>query len=256
MLRKSLWILLLVVVHTTLFGVNHNIYSEGKSSSHTLAKFLAHGNKKLGKELTYEFADIYIDEAKKEGINWDVAFVQMCLETGFLKFGGLVEDGQNNFCGLGSFDSKKGASFPTIREGVRAHIQHLKAYSTTDDLKGTLIDPRFHLVQRGSAKNVYDLAGRWAEDPKYGVKLYSLLKRVDRLNSGDVVLRAEISAGYEPVKNVDITEVEIVEPVVMVIEKDKVEVVEVETKPAEDSVYTSEHTSEEESPLIGDGWNR
>lgn len=244
MLQKPLLITLILLISLNLFGINHDIYSEGKSSSHTLATFLSSGNEKLGKELTYEFANIYIEEAKKEGINWDVAFVQMCLETGFLKFGGLVEYGQNNFCGLGSFNSKKGASFPTIREGVRAHIQHLKAYSTTDDLIQELIDPRFHLVQRGSAKNVYDLAGRWAEDPKYGVKLYSLLKRVDRLGSGDLILRADVPADTETtVETVEL----VVEPVELVVEP---------IEPVKDPVEPVVMVVEESSPLVGDGWNR
>ena len=37
----------------------------------------------------------------RKGSNSDVAFAQMCLETGFLRFGGLVTMDMNNFCGLG-----------------------------------------------------------------------------------------------------------------------------------------------------------
>lgn len=180
-----------------LFADNTVIYGPGNSSKDTLSNFLQYGNNKLGKELRDEFAQIYIEESKAEGINWDVAFVQMCLETGFLKYGGLVESGQNNFCGLGSFDSKKGASFPTIREGVRAHIQHLKAYGTEEELNGELIDPRFHLVKRGSALNVMDLAGRWAEDPKYGIKLKSLLKRMIYLDYKRSIILASVEAEKE-----------------------------------------------------------
>jgi hypothetical protein len=196
MFRKLILIQMMLFIINNMFAVNDKIFSTGSSSLETLAQFLSNGNKELGNELVNEFAKIYMEEDEHEGINWDVAFVQMCLETGFLKYGGLVDFGQNNFCGLGSFSSNQGASFPTIREGVRAHVQHLKAYSSTEELKGSLLDPRFHLVQRGSAPSVLDLAGRWAEDPKYGHKLLSLLDRVDRMERGDFILKANIPLDF------------------------------------------------------------
>jgi len=207
MIRKLVILHTLLLLVSTIYGVNDKIYSQGSSSVDTLAQFLSQGNGELGEELVYEFATIYIEESKIEGINWDIAFVQMCLETGFLRYGGLVESGQNNFCGLGSFDNKQGASFPTIREGVRAHIQHLKAYSSTEDLNRELLDPRFHFVERGSALNVHDLAGRWATDPKYGIKLVSLLQRVSLIESTQLVLNAKVPMGYQ----------EVSEPKVMVV---------------------------------------
>ena len=189
MLNKVIIILTFSLFSTFVYGVNTEIYSNGSISADTLSLFLSMGNRSLGSELANEFASIYIEEAKAEGVNWDIAFVQMCLETGFLKFGGLVDDTQNNYCGLGSFDNRQGASFPTIREGVRAHIQHLKAYSSFDKLNKKVLDPRFSLVKRGSATNITELAGRWAEDSRYGSKLISLLKRVNNLESrGDVFL--------------------------------------------------------------------
>ncbi len=202
-MNKRLSLLAIIVsISLNLFAENTQIYTTGSSSIESLSNFLAYGNNSLGKELTDEFAKIYIEESKAEGINWDVAFIQMCLETGFLKYGGLVEPGQNNFCGLGSFDSKQGASFPTIREGVRAHVQHLKAYATADELNGELIDPRFHLVTRGSATDVMALAGRWAEDPKYGIKLTSLLKRMNYLEYKQSVLLASVKTNekYDKLK--------------------------------------------------------
>lgn len=188
MLKMINLILIILVFITNIFGVNEKIFSKGSLSPETLSQFLLSGNNNLSGELVEEFATIYIEEAKYEGINWDVAFVQMCLETGFLSYGGLVDKDQNNFCGLGSFNNRKGASFPTVREGIRAHIQHLKAYSSTEDLKNELLDPRFHFVKRGSAINATDLAGRWAEDPHYGIKLIALLEKVHFLEKTDIVL--------------------------------------------------------------------
>ena len=108
---------------------------------------------------------LYIEIGKKYGIRVDIAFAQMIIETGFFRFGGIIKPSQNNFAGLGAADgSSGGASFPTPRAGVIAHIQHLYAYSSTAPLPTgeTLIDPRFNLVTRGSAKTWFDLNGKWA----------------------------------------------------------------------------------------------
>jgi hypothetical protein len=127
-------------------------------------------------------ASYYIEEARKEGINSDVAFVQMCLETGFLKFGGLVTGDMHNYCGLGAIDSsQRGERFPTEEIGVRAHVQHLHAYALTTPLKGELVDPRYKYVQpRGKAPDIFGLAGTWASDKAYGQKLDALLEDLGR----------------------------------------------------------------------------
>ncbi|GHV06520.1 hypothetical protein FACS1894217_05360 [Clostridia bacterium] len=110
-----------------------------------------------------ELGAIFIEEGDAEGVRGDVAFCQSCLETGFFKFGGDVSAVQNNFCGLGATGGGvKGASFTTPRDGIRAQIQHLKAYASKDALKNSCIDPRFNLVTRGIAPNWEDLNGRWA----------------------------------------------------------------------------------------------
>lgn len=57
----------------------------------------------------------------------------------------------------------KGAWFESARLGVRAQIQHLKAYANKETLVNPCIDPRFGLVTRGAAGNKWTgLNGRWA----------------------------------------------------------------------------------------------
>jgi hypothetical protein len=122
-----------------------------------------------------------VEEAAIEGVNHDMAFAQMCLETGFLRFGGLVTPEMNNFCGLGSIGPGQiGERFPDPRTGVRAHIQHLKAYATDEPLKQTLVDPRYRWVRYGSAPKIQGLTGTWAADKEYGNKISSLLERLYR----------------------------------------------------------------------------
>lgn len=149
-----------------------------------LVEFFLSENPEFDKNEISILADYYIDEAKTENINSDVAFVQMCLETGFLQFGNLVTKEMNNFCGLGAIDENhRGEKFETPLLGVRAHIQHLQAYATTQDVKlnNELIDPRYNWVHKTKlAKNVFELSGAWATDLNYGKKLDGLLTKLEQ----------------------------------------------------------------------------
>lgn len=91
---------------------------------------------------------LYLSEGAAEGIRGDVAFAQSCLETGNFGFAGsAVTLDQNNVCGMGvTANGMKGISFDTPQMGIRAQIQHLKAYANTDALKNPCIDPRFKYV--------------------------------------------------------------------------------------------------------------
>ena len=133
-----------------------------------------------------KFCQIYVEEAKAEGIKVEVAFMQAMVETGWLKFGGSVQISQYNFAGIGALDGGvQGATFKTVREGVRAQIQHLKAYANEKSLNNTQVDPRFHLVKRGSAKYVEWLGQKenpngygWTTAEEYGYKILRLIKEL------------------------------------------------------------------------------
>jgi hypothetical protein len=72
----------------------------------------------------------YMRHGQALGIRWDIAFFQMILETGALRFGGDVRPAQNNFAGLGaSGGGAHGESFADISTGVKAHLQHLLMYA-------------------------------------------------------------------------------------------------------------------------------
>jgi len=155
------------------------IMGTGRSSVNMLAEFLENNNHKISKAKALKIAHIYVQEADKEGVNYDVAFSQMCLETGFLKYGGNVSPRQNNFCGLGVVKKgTHGLSFSSIRMGIRAHIQHLKAYASKAHLRNPIVDKRLKFVKRGCVKTIGDLSGRWARDKHYSRKIYSLMTRL------------------------------------------------------------------------------
>ena len=130
---------------------------------------------------------LYISEGEAEGVRGDIAFAQSCLETGNFTFSGsAVNLKQNNFCGLGVTQrGKTGLSFESAQLGIRAQIQHLKAYASTDKLRNALADPRFRYVKRGCAPYVEWLGQKenpqgkgWAAGEKYGEKILSILKAI------------------------------------------------------------------------------
>ena len=126
----------------------------------------------------------YISEGKTEGVRGDIAFAQSCIETGNFLFPNCnVTLDQNNFCGMGVVaDDSKGNSFETPQIGIRAQIQHLKAYASTESLVNECVDPRFKYVARGSAEYVEWLGiqenpnGKgWASAKDYGSKILRVL---------------------------------------------------------------------------------
>jgi hypothetical protein len=154
---------------------------EGLVSPPALAAFLVSVNPGAEKSFAGELAVFYVEEGAAEGVNHDAAFAQMCLETGFLRFGGLVRPEMNNFCGLGSIGpGQPGEQFPNPRTGVRAHIQHLKAYASTEPLNRELVDPRYRWVRYGASPAIRGLAGTWAADPGYAEKIGTILTRLYR----------------------------------------------------------------------------
>lgn len=157
-------------------GTPSKIMTDGIRSDRFLAHFLQKNNSKVSFQTAISLAQIYIEEAKNEGVNHDIAFTQMCHETGFLKFTGSVKAEQNNFCGLGATNEHDpGDSFVSERIGIRAHVQHLKAYADSQTFKTALVDTRYKFVKRGSAQTIQELTGKWAQDPKYDVKISYLL---------------------------------------------------------------------------------
>ena len=107
-------------------------------------------------------AAIFLDEGKKEGVRGDGAFCQALIETGYFKFGGDVKPGQHNYAGLGATGGVPGLTFIDDRTGIRAQIQHLKAYATTVQLTQACVDPRYKYVSKGCAQTFECLSGKWA----------------------------------------------------------------------------------------------
>lgn len=138
---------------------------------------------KGGASTIEQFAQIFYEEANAEGVKAEVAFTQCMKETGFLKYGGDVLPNQYNFAGIGATGAVHGASFKDVRTGIRAQIQHLKAYASTSPLKNACVDPRFNLVTRNTAPYVEWLGIKenpngygWATAKNYGYDIVGMVK--------------------------------------------------------------------------------
>ena len=177
------------------FGVNDTPKTEIMGEAHATAQQMAlfcrskNAEPKLTSCTLEQLAEIFLEEGKAEGVRGDVAFAQSLHETGYFKFGGIVLPSQNNYAGIGALNGNatgQAATFPDPRTGVRAQIQHLKAYASTEPLVNTCVDPRFSLVTRGSAPYVEWLGA--ADNPNgkgwavpgsgYGANVVKLLSQI------------------------------------------------------------------------------
>ncbi len=143
-----------------------------------------------------EIVRLYYEEAAAEGVRADVALCQALKETGFFAYGGDVLPEQNNYCGLGATGNKaKGAYFATPQQGVRAHIQHLMAYATTERPHAPLVDPRYDLVRLyrsdiyGKIRTWTGLNGVWAvPGTSYGQDILLLHREATTPDASDASL--------------------------------------------------------------------
>ena len=137
-----------------------------------------------------DFCKIYIEECKNEGVRVEVAFAQAMVETGYLSFGGDVDISQYNFAGMGATgNGVKGNSFSTVRLGIRAQVQHLKCYASTDKLNGDCVDPRWGEWLRGKAPYVEWLSipnnpygTGWAGSATYADLIKGIMENINKYN--------------------------------------------------------------------------
>ncbi len=143
---------------------------------------------KGGADSIETFCQMYYDEALAEGVRPEVAFAQTMKETGFLQYGGDASIEQFNFAGLGTTGGGvPGNSYPDVRTGIRAQVQHLKAYATADPLEQECVDDRYEYVKKGAAPYVEWLGQQenpeglgWATGDNYG---YDIVRIIEDMRS-------------------------------------------------------------------------
>lgn len=162
------------------------IMGKSQASIEQMRAYIRKMNPKVS-DSVIKMIPLYITEGAAEGVRGDVAFAQSCLETGNFTFSeSAVTLAQNNFCGMGvTKTGMRGNSFKSTAEGIRAQIQHLQAYASTNRLKTRCVDPRYTYVNRGCAPYVEWLGIQenpkgqgWASGRNYGQKIINILNSI------------------------------------------------------------------------------
>ena len=135
------------------------------------------------------------------GVNWVLAYVQAAKETGYGRFGGVLDESFHNPCGLkvpsggDDYDPNAHKRFDNWEQGIIAHLDHLALYSGAKGYPKTVYveswkaeslsinetyDPR-HIGWFGTtsgilgkATNAIDLGNKWAPSSSYGVDLFRM----------------------------------------------------------------------------------
>ncbi len=132
-----------------------------------------------------DFVNQLWQAAIDEGVRPELLYAQVMIETGNLRFGGDVLPEQCNFGGMGATgDGKRGLSFDTVLKGLRAQALHLRAYAgyeplTVDPSEAQKVDPRYSAwILSRKANIIRKLAGTWAMDKNYAVKLVRVMNEL------------------------------------------------------------------------------
>ena len=168
-----------------------SIFGEGEASKKQAVSLIKQNNPKVRLACSVEeLVDLYWRESEREDIRPDLALAQSIVETGTYAYGGDVQHNQNNFCGLGTTGGGvKGATFKTPELGVRAHIQHLLAYTQKKRPKTAIVDPRYELahnirMERGMVDTWYGLNGTWAMGSLYCEKIMATYQKMLAMPGG------------------------------------------------------------------------
>ena len=162
-----------------------SIFGEAEATKKQAVAYIKQANPKVRLDCSVEeLVDLYWQEAEREEVRPDLALAQSLVETGTYAYGGDVHHKQNNFCGLGTTGGGvKGASFKTPELGVRAHIQHLLAYTQKKRPQTKIVDPRYELahnirLERGLVDTWYGLNGTWAMGSLYCEKIMATYQKM------------------------------------------------------------------------------
>ena len=168
-----------------------SIFGEAEATKKQAVAYIKQTNPKVRLDCSVEeLVDLYWQEAEREEVRPDLALAQSLVETGTYAYGGDVHHKQNNFCGLGTTGGGvKGASFKTPELGVRAHIQHLLAYTQKKRPQTKIVDPRYELahnirLERGLVDTWYGLNGTWAMGSLYCEKIMATYQKMLAMPGG------------------------------------------------------------------------
>jgi len=129
-----------------------------------------------------DICPIYWTYGKLTGIRPDLLYCQAAHETNFGHYGRHVTPDQNNWSGIKKIDGITGPgsheNFDTPEDGVRAHFNHMCAYTDRQPI-GKPHDRYQIVLKKGyKIKYVEELGGKWAISQDYGIGLVNLLNKL------------------------------------------------------------------------------
>lgn len=161
----------------------YNILS---NTSTTIEQMKEWARGKKAKQKFVDLAPVFYAVSKKSGVNPLVTYAQSGKETGYFKFGGVLNDTFRNPCGMkisgggGNYDPNAHMRFKTWEDGIQAQVDHLALYAGANGYpKKTTLDPRHFPYLLGTAKTVENLSGKWATDKGYGAELVRMIKEIE-----------------------------------------------------------------------------
>lgn len=129
---------------------------------------------------------VFWSVAEVVGVNPVGTFVQSCKETGYGKFGGVLDASYCNPCGLktkaggGNYDPSAHKKFNGWGEGIQAMVDHEALYAGAPGYpRSNSPDPRHFSWINGVAPNWEDLSGRWAPSKTYGQSIVKMMKELE-----------------------------------------------------------------------------
>lgn len=144
---------------------------------------------KNANQLFIDLAPIFYNTSVAAGVNPLVAYCQSAKETGYMKFGGVIDATFKNPCGLkinaggGCSDPNAHKKFNTWDDGIKAQIDHLALYAGAQGYpKVGTPDPRHFPYLKGTAPTVESLGGKWAPNTNYGVEIVKMMREVEMMN--------------------------------------------------------------------------
>lgn len=149
----------------------------------TLAQMEQWARDRKADPLFVELAKTFYAIAVKTGVDPAVIYAQSAKETGYMRFGGVLDKSFKNPCGLkttkggGNYDKNAHQRFASWEQGIQAQADHLALYAGAKGYpKAGTPDPRHFPSIKGKAVTVEQLGGNWAPSLHYGSDIVDRMK--------------------------------------------------------------------------------
>lgn len=136
-------------------------------------------------QLAIDLLPLYWSVATNMGIDPVLMYCQSMKETGYMKFGGVINATYCNPCGLkkqsggGDYDKDAHMKFTSWVHGILAMAEHLALYAGKECTPLSVpIDPRHFAYLKGTATTMEELGTKWAPSSSYGTDVVKMIEEV------------------------------------------------------------------------------